>query len=231
MKTLLYPGTILLTTALLTGCGTSQPANSGTTASNSSNAAVSAKPNTNNTAASTAATNSNAPAPTAKPFTKTVEMHGIKFLVESPNSATGNTVTIKPSGLSTSNEPVKRDVNGEVTEAEVGDLNIDGSPEVYIYVKKMGAEKGTDLVAYATNAKKSMSEAYLAPPDPNSPDFIGFKGEDEFAVVESSLVRRFPVYDGSGPDAKKTGKTRQIQYNLKPGEATWQITKDKVAEY
>ncbi len=205
--------------AILSGCGPAPTPNSNSAASNA-NAAANAKP-------ANTATNANTTVSTAKPFSKTVEMHGIKFLVESPNSATGNTVTIKPSGLTGSNDEVKRDVSGEVTEAEVGDLNIDQSPEVYVYVAKSGPEKGTDLVAYATNNKKSMSEAYLAPPDLSSPDFKGFKGENEFRVVESTLIQRFPIFDGD----TKTGKMRQIQYKLKPGEATWQIVKEKTIEY
>jgi len=211
---------ILSAAALLSGCGGTAPANSKATSNSNANANANAKPA--NTAANTDST-----ASTAKPFSKTVEMHGIKFLVESPNSPTGNTVTIKPSGLTGSNEGVKRDVNGEVTEAEVGDLNIDQSPEVYVYVTKSGPGKGTDLVAYATNNKKSMSEAYLAPPDLSSPDFKGFKGENEFRVVESTLIQRFPIFDGDNT----MGKTRQIQYKLKPGQATWQIVKDKTIEF
>lgn len=217
--------TLGATSVFFTACSSSSTSNSNASASNS-NAAAASSPKPAN-----APTNANTSVSTAKPFSKTVEMHGIRFLVESPNTASGNTVTIKPSGLSASNEEVKREVKGEVTGADVGDLNIDQSPEVYVYITRSGAEKGTVLIAYATNNKKSMTEASLAPADLSSPDFKGYKGEDEFAVVESSLVRRFPIYDGTGADAKKTGKTRQIQYKLKPGEATWQIVKDKVVEY
>ncbi len=200
----------------------------GSAANTSSNTAV--KPDASNVKPADSASNTSAVAntatPSAKPFSKTVEMHGIKFLIESPNKPTGNTVTIKPSGLTASNEEVRRDIKGTVTEAEVGDLNIDQSPEVYVYVTKSGPENGTELIAYASNSKKSMSEAYLAPPDLSSPDFKGYKGENEFAIVESTLIQRFPIFDGD----KKTEKMRQIQYKLKPGEATWQLVKEKVTE-
>ena len=47
-------------------------------------------------------------------------------------------------------------------------------------------------------------------------------GKDEYAVVEGSFVRRFPIAGG---------KTRQIQYKLKAGEAGWLLKLDKVVEY
>jgi len=87
------------------------------------------------------------------------------------------------------------------------------------------------LIAYSANKKKSLSDINLPADDPKSKDLAGFNGGDEFAVVENSLVRRFSLYDGASSDAKKTGKTRQIQYKLKPGEASWQLVVDKVTEF
>jgi hypothetical protein len=48
----------------------------------------------------------------------------------------------------------------------------------------------------------------------------GYMGHDEFAIVESSLARRFKIYQGSDSNAKPTGKIRQLEYQLKPGEAS-----------
>ena len=42
---------------------------------------------------------------------------------------------------------------------------------------------------------------------------IGSK-HDEFAIVETTLVRRFPIYKKGDANAKPTGGTRQLQYNL-----------------
>lgn len=168
---------------------------------------------------------------TPSPFSKTVEMHGIKFDVASPNSESDNKVTVIPSGLEISNEGFTKTVDGEVYGAEVGDLNIDRSPEVYVYVRQRGGNKRASLVAYSANNRKSLSEVYLPELDPQSKESAGFNGEDEFAVVESALVRRFPLFEGTGADAKKTGKTRQLQYKLKRGEATWVLYVDKVVEY
>jgi hypothetical protein len=49
--------------------------------------------------------------------------------------------------------------------------------------------------------------------------------------VESTLVRRFPVYRDKDTNAQPTGGTRQIQYKLKAGEAGWILKPDRTASY
>lgn len=159
----------------------------------------------------------------SKAFAATVELHGVKFVVESPNSAAGNKFTVTPSGLKESNEPFTQSVDGDVYGAEVGDLNIDQSPEIYVFVRERSGLKRSTVYGFAANAKKSMSQFALADPDVKSKEYAGYNGEDEFAVVENVLSRRFPIFEGTGADAKKTGKTRIVQYKIKPGEASWQF--------
>ena len=42
-------------------------------------------------------------------------------------------------------------------------------------------------------------------------------------MVESNLVRRFPLYNRGDSNAKPTGGIRQVTYKLVPGEAIWQL--------
>lgn len=212
----------LISAVFFSGCGAGASNSTSNASTTNSTSAANTKP-----ANSGAADSVKAPTPAAAAFSKSLELHGIKFVVESPNSATGNTVTIKPAGLEVSNDEVKRNVLGLVIDAEIADLNVDRSPEVYIYVaRKAGESKGSELIAFSSNSRKSMSEVNIGADDPK--DLQGFKGEDEYSVIESTLVRRFPLFDA---DSKRSGKTRQIQYKLKMGEAAWQLVKDKVIEY
>jgi len=48
-------------------------------------------------------------------------------------------------------------------------------------------------------------------------------GHDQFAVVETNLVRRFPLYNRGDSNANPTGGTRQVTYKLVPGEAMGQL--------
>lgn len=164
-------------------------------------------------------------------FNQSYELNGIKFLVEATRSGSLNTLTITPNGLTESNEVIVREIDGAVANAEVDDLDADGSPEIYVYVNSAGSGSYGSLIAYSANKGKSLSEIYLPPLDEDKVNAKGYMGHDEFAVVEGNLVRRFPTYNEGDTNAQPSGKTRQIQYKLKPGEAGWVLQIDKVVEY
>ena len=148
-----------------------------------------------------------------------------------PNDSSASTLTINPSGLAIDNSAMTKEVDGHVVLAEVADLNVDGSPEIYVYVQSAGSGSYASLVAYSANKKKSLSEIYLPPITDDPRAAKGYRGHDEFRVVESTLVRRFPVYREGDTNVKPTGGTRQIQYKLAAGEAGWLLRADKVVEY
>ena len=74
-----------------------------------------------------------------------------------------NTLRIQPSGLQSDNTLIERQIEGAVTEAEVADLNVDGSPELDVYVTSAGSGSHGSLVAYSANKGKSLSEIFLPP--------------------------------------------------------------------
>jgi hypothetical protein len=180
-------------------------------------------------ASATGAASGASPETTA--FDKTLELQGIRFHVTSANRGSLNTLRIVPAGLEIDNSPITLKIDGSVTGAEVADLNIDGSPEIYVYVASAGSGSYGSLVAYSANRRKSLSEIYLPPLKENRATAKGYMGHDEFAVAGSTLVRRFPVYRDNDSNAKPTGGMRQLQYKLVPGEAGWLLRVDKVVEY
>lgn len=56
-------------------------------------------------------------------------------------------------------------------------------------------------------------------------------GHDQFVLAEQYLVRSFPVYREGDANAAPSGGTRQLQYKLKPDEATWQLVVDEALEF
>ena len=164
-------------------------------------------------------------------FDRTLTEHGVTFHVTSPNSGSLNPLRIQPSGLRANNTLIERQIEGTVTNAEVADLNVDGSPELYVYVTSAGSGSHGSLVAYAANKGKSLSEIYLPPMEEDKAAAKGYMGHDEFAVVENTLVRRFPVYKDGDTNSQPTGGTRQIQYKLKAGEAGWILRPDTTVNY
>lgn len=164
-------------------------------------------------------------------FDRMLELQGIRFRVTSANEGSVNTLQIVPSGLELDHSPIVRTINGTVTGAEVADLNVDGSPEIYVYVTSAGSGSHGSLVAYSANRRRSLSEIYLPPVTRDASYAKGYRGHDEFAVLDGVLGRRFPVYRDADTNARPTGGMRQLQYKLVPGEAGWVLRVDKVVEY
>lgn len=156
-------------------------------------------------------------------FDKTFSLHGITFHVVATNEGAINQLTITPSGLEIVNSVMKHEIDGSVTGAEIADINADGSPELYVYINSAGSGTYGSLIAYSSNNKKSLSEIYLAPLTYDKVNSVGYMGHDEFTIIENSLARRFPVYKEGDPNCCPKGGTRQLQYKLIKGEASWQL--------
>ena len=168
---------------------------------------------------------------TAKNFDKVLTLQGITFHVVATNEGSLNQLTITPSGLEIVNEVIKQEIDGSVTGAEVADINGDGSPEIYVYVNSAGSGSYGSLVAYSANNKKSLSGIYLAPLEDDKENSVGYMGHDEFTIIENSFARRFPVYNEGDANCCPKGGTRQLEYKLVPGEATWQLKLVKSSTY
>lgn len=156
----------------------------------------------------------------ATPFDKNHVWQKISFHITSPNSAAGNTLRIVPAGLQIDNSPIEMNIDGLVTGTEVADLNSDRSPEVYIYVRQPGAANRLSLVAFSANNRKSLSGVHLPELDEARATSKGYCGNDQMALVKGKFVRRFPLCNDQG---QATGKTRQVEYKLQPGESGWQL--------
>ena len=164
-------------------------------------------------------------------YSKRLEMQGFAFDVTATNEGSINKLRITPHGLSQQTAPITSEIEGTVSGAEIDDLDANGFPEIYIYVTSAGSGSYGSLVGYAVNRGKSVSPIYL-PPVSDSPALSqGYRGHDEFAVVEGTLIQRFPIYRDLDTNARPTGKIRQLQYKLKAGEAGWVLRLDRSMEF
>jgi hypothetical protein len=167
----------------------------------------------------------------AESFFAQMVLQGVTFQVESPNDSSINQVIVRAKMSEGSLGQMQAEADGSITSIEVEDLNADGYPEVYVYINSAGSGSYGSLIAYASNQNKSLSEIYLPSIEDNPELSKGYMGHDEFAVVERTFVRRFPVYLDDDTNAESTGGTRQIQYKLEAGEAGWVLRQDRVVEF
>ena len=164
-------------------------------------------------------------------FIKTLSLQGITFDIYATNAGSVNTLTIQPRGLEIINDSVVHEIDGSVTNAEIEDLNSDGWPEVLVYINSAGSGSYGSVIGYSVNNGKSMSGIYLPDIMDNPEASKGYMGHDEFAIVETTLVRRFQTYNEGDSNANPTGDMRQIQYKLVDGEASRLFKIDKILEF
>jgi hypothetical protein len=160
-------------------------------------------------------------------FSKKLSLKTISFEI----NLTGNHLTIQPSGLAIDNSKVVKEIEGTVTNAEIGDLNNDGFPEVLVYITSDGSGSYGTVIGYSVNAGKSMSEIFMPNITDNPKASKGYMGHDEFAIVENSFCQRFKTYNPGDTNSNPTGKMRQIQYKLKDGENSRVFVVDKIIEF
>lgn len=147
-------------------------------------------------------------------------------------SVKGDSLVIQPSGLSISNETLYHDITGyTVVNAEIGDLNIDSYPEVFVYLTSDGSGSYGKFIGYSVNNGMSVSQVYLPEISENNEVNKGYMGHDEMAIVENTFCQRFPIYKDGDSNANPTGGTRQIQYKLVDGETGRILKIDKVLEF
>ena len=165
-------------------------------------------------------------------FSKVLNLQDIGFNISSIEKDDKNTLTIFTFGLAENEYKETFNIEGEVVvNAEVEDLNSDGSPELFIYTQSVGSGSYGNVYAFSVNNKKSMSKVYFQTTAENAKINQGYMGHDKFSLIENTLGQRFPIYKKSDTNAEPTGGTRQVSYKLIEGEAIRKLEVDKIIEY
>jgi hypothetical protein len=141
-------------------------------------------------------------------FNQTLTLQGISFRVQATGEGSQQQLTITTLGAKPPIKPIRQTVNGRVMGAKIADLNSNGTPEIYVFVQGAGSGSYGELVAYAVIKSSDLSPIYLH--ELTGSTAHGYRGHDQFEVVEGCLVRRFPIYKPGDTNAKATGGERQI---------------------
>lgn len=160
-------------------------------------------------------------------YSKVLLFQNIGFNISSIAKNGVNQLTILSFGLATEYNETFPIQNQTVINAEVEDMNADGSPELLVFTQDPSGKKKGHVYAFSVNKQKSMSQVYFQPIEENKAINGGYDGNDEFALVEQNLVQRFPVVQ----NGKATGKIKQISYTLVDGEASRRFVVKNQSEY
>ena len=148
-------------------------------------------------------------------FNQTLNQQGISFQVQSSGEGYQQQLTITTTGARPPIKPIQQTVNG--------------TPEIDVFVQGAGSGSYGDLVAYAVMNSSDLSPIYLQELTGSAAQ--GYRGHDQFEVVEGCLVRRFPIYKPGDTNAKASGGERQICYKLQQGEASWILRPTSVLKF
>lgn len=160
-------------------------------------------------------------------FTKVLELQDIGFNVSAIKKNGINQLTVFTFGLPREYNETVPIYNQEVINAEAEDLNSDGSPELVVFTRENSPNKKGHVYAFSVNDHKSMSAVSFPPTDENDRINSGYRGMDEFALGETDLIQRFPIFENN----VKTGKYRQVRYKLEDGEALRTFVVEEVNDH
>ncbi|HET6256605.1 MAG TPA: hypothetical protein VFE32_21200 [Puia sp.] len=149
----------------------------------------------------------------------TVKVGKVGYRVECKNKKyDANQLDIRPLGFDNSAREASFMLRGRVAKAEIVDLNADGYPDLVLYVYMDSSAVFGTLYAFVSKANKSFSGCVL--PDPMMDGKIneGYKGHDQFLLMEGYLLEKFPIYKAGDAQDKPSGGTRAILYQLVPDE-------------
>ena len=127
-----------------------------------------------------------------------------------------NVLNIRPIGFKSDSREASIELKARVFGAEIDDLNNDGFPDLIIFIEDAAGKKSIFPIHSQDNER--IAPIYF-------PDILddmemskGYRGKDEYKLVEGVLFRKFPVYPADTTIKEPTNKIRQLMYRVIKGE-------------
>ncbi|RAK69774.1 hypothetical protein [Hymenobacter edaphi] len=168
--------------------------------------------NTTDTSNGTATVETTVTTPGDVAFSRDLTQGEYRFQIQSNTLDNGQQLTIKTRrGDALVTDPIRLNVKGSVTDAVMGDLNGNGSPELYVFTS--GGSMGMGGVEAYEFVDKAFRPIQAIPKLSNDLA-TGYKGEDKYEIRGNHLVRTYPVYTGTDASATATGQSQTVEYTL-----------------
>jgi hypothetical protein len=125
-----------------------------------------------------------------------------------------NELSVRPIGFEGGARDIAFPLRGRVSKAEIDDLNSDGYPDLVLYIYTDSAAVYETVYAFLSQANKSITGCVLQDPMMDGKINTGYKGHDQFILMEGNLLQKFPIYKPGDDKDKPTGGTRVVLYQL-----------------
>jgi hypothetical protein len=153
------------------------------------------------------------------PFQKTVRFNVYTFIVKAADTESAQTATVAAYRGSLLLTRFSQPISGRLTGAEVGDLDGNRLPELYLYSTDTNAGLAGRVRGWQFLPERL---ATITPVQWTTSD-AGYMGLDTLWTTRQSLCRQFPVYAINNSDARPTGTNRRICYRLRPLGLNYQL--------
>jgi hypothetical protein len=156
---------------------------------------------------------------TFRKIDSTLKIGKVGYRVDCMNrSVAQNPLTVRPVGFESDARPISFTTRGRVYSAQIDDLNGDGYPDLVLFLyTDSNAIFGT-VYGFLSAANKEIIPCPLPDLTMDGKVNTGYKGHDQFSLLEGTILRQFPVYNPGDDKDKPTGGKRVIQYKVAPGE-------------
>jgi len=109
-----------------------------------------------------------------------------------------------------------------VVSTEIDDLNNDGFPDIIIFV--MDAKDKLSLFSVGSRDNERIEPIYFPDITNDMQLSKGYRGQDEYKLVEGVLFRKFPIFESDTTIKTPTNKVRQIMYRVITGDqGSWRF--------
>ena len=129
-----------------------------------------------------------------------------------------NELSVKPIGFESSAQPISFMLRGRVSEAQVDDLNGDGYPDLILFTYADSALRSGMVYVFVSEENKNIAVCLLPDVTMDGKVNVGYKGYDEYTLMEGSILQKFPVYKTGDDNEHPTGGHRVLMYQLGKGE-------------
>jgi hypothetical protein len=137
----------------------------------------------------------------------------ISCLNRSPDK---NVLNIRPIGFKSESREASIELKARVFGAEIDDLNNDGFPDLIIFIEDAAGKKSIFPIHSQDNER--IAPIYFPDILDDMESSKGYRGKDEYKLVEGVLFRKFPVYSADTTIKEPTNKIRQLMYRVIKGE-------------
>ena len=156
-------------------------------------------------------------------YDSTVKMGKAGYRVTCLNrSLDRNTLNIRPIGFKSETREASLELRGRVVSTEIDDLNNDGFPDIIIFV--IDAKDKLSLFSVGSRDNERIEPIYFPDITNDMQLSKGYRGKDEYELVEGVLFRKFPIFESDTTIKTPTNKVRQIMYRVMIGDqGSWRF--------